>query len=592
MLHFDPSTIATLVALGVLAAIATNRVPQDAAMVAGMVALLLAGVLTPEQALAGFGNTGLATIAVLYLLVAGLRETGAMAWATQRLVGNPTSVTDALLRLAAPTGVLSAFVNNTPVVAIFIPVVQGWASRFRLPASKLLMPLSFIAILTGTCTLIGTSTNLVVDGLLRRDGGAGLGMFAITPIGLAVAGAGLLYLFLAADRLLPDRASAVEQLANARQYAFELRVVAGGPLVGRTIGQAGLRHMAQAYVLEIEREGRLVTAVGADEVLRANDRLVCVGVVDAITELRRVAGLEIAEDQAFKLDLTHAQRRLVELVVSPSAPFVGSSVRDSRFRSNYDAAILSVSRDGARLAGKVGDMVLRAGDTLLVEADAGFANRHRFNRDFLLVSALRDSSPPDFARAPLALAILAAVVLASSVGWLGLLEAGLLGAGVMVATRCLTLDAARDSIEWPVLIVIGASFAVGMGLERSGAAASFAALLMSYGGADPFRALLVVYLATVLFTELITNNAAAALMFPLGVATATALGVSPLPFAVAIMFAASASFLTPIGYQTNLMVYGPGGYRFGDYLKFGLPLTLIVGAVTLALVPRFFPFNP
>jgi di/tricarboxylate transporter len=478
------------------------------------------------------------------------------------------------------------------VVAIFIPVVQGWAGRFRLAASKLLMPLSFIAILTGTCTLIGTSTNLVVDGLLQQQGRPSLGLFSITPIGIAVAVAGLVYVLLFAERLLPDRASAVEQLANARQYAFELRVVAGGPLVGRTIGQAGLRHMQQAYVLEIERDGRLVTAVGADEVLRAGDRLVCVGVVDAIAELRRVAGLEIAEDQAFKLDLTHAQRRLVEIVVAPSAPFVGQTVREARFRSTYDAAILSISRDGARLTGKVGDMELRAGDTLLVEADAGFANRHRYNRDFLLVSALRDSSPPDFARAPLALAILAAVVLVSSFEWLSLLEAGFVGTTLMVLTRCLTLDAARDSIEWPVLIVIGASFAVGLGLEQSGAARGFAELLMGYAQGDPMRALLVVYLATVLFTELITNNAAAALMFPLGMATAAALGVSPLPFAVAIMFAASASFLTPIGSQTNLMVYGPGGYRFGDYMRFGLPLTIVVAVVTLSLVPRFFPFHP
>jgi di/tricarboxylate transporter len=580
VIHLDPALLSALVVLAVLAAIASNRLPQDAAMVGGMVALLLAGVLTPAQALAGFANTGLATIAVLYVLVAGLRETGAMAWATQRLVGSPRSVTDALLRLTLPTGTLSAFINNTPVVAIFIPVVQGWASRFRLPASKLMMPLSFIAILTGTCTLIGTSTNLVVDGLMREHDGVGFGLFDITPVGIAVALAGLVYILLGAERLLPDRASAVDQLENARQYAFEL-----------TIEQAGLRHMPHAYLLEIERDGRLITAVGADEVLRSGDRLVCVGVVDALAELRRVPGLEIAEGQAFKLDLKHAQRRMLELVVAPSAAFVGKSVRDSRFRSSYEAAILSVSRDGERLGGKVGDLVLRGGDTLLVEADAEFARRHRFNRDFLLVSALQDSTPPDFGRAPLALAILFAVILVSSLDWLSLLEAGFVGVAAMVATRCLTLDAARDSVEWPVLIVIGASFAIGLALERSGAATAFAGALLGGAGSTPFAALVAIYLATVVATELITNNAAAALMFPLGIATADALGVSHLPFAVAIMFAASASFLTPIGYQTNLMVYGPGGYRFGDYLRFGFPLTIIVALVTLALVPIVFPFQ-
>jgi di/tricarboxylate transporter len=592
MMFLDPALISALVVVAVLGAIASNRVPQDAAMVAGMVALLLFGVLTPAQALAGFANTGLATIAVLYVMVAGLRETGAMAWATQRLVGSPSSVTDALLKLTLPTGMLSAFINNTPVVAIFIPVVQGWSSRFRLPASKLMMPLSFISILTGTCTLIGTSTNLVVDGLMRQHQGAGFGLFDITPVGIPVAIAGLAYILFFSERLLPDRASAVDQLENARQYAFELKVVTGGALVGRTIEQAGLRHMPHAYILEIEREGRLITAVGADEVLRAGDRLICVGVVDALTELRRVPGLEIAEGQAFKLDLKHAQRRMLELVVAPSASFANMSVRDSRFRSSYDAAILSVSRDGERLGGKVGDLVLRGGDTLLVEADAGFARRHRFNRDFLLVSALQDSAPPDFGRAPLALAILFAVIVVSSFDWLSLLEAGFLGVAAMVATRCLTLDVARDSMEWPVLIVIGASFAIGLALDESGAAAAFAHGLLGVAGATPVAALVAIYLATVIATELITNNAAAALMFPLAIATAEALGVSHLPFAVAIMFAASASFLTPIGYQTNLMVYGPGGYRFGDYLRFGFPLTIIVAAVTLVLVPVIFPFNP
>ncbi len=592
MIAPDPALLSTLVVLGVLVAIASNRIPQDAAMVGGMVALILTGVLTPAQALAGFANTGLATIAVLYIFVAGLRETGSMAWATQRLVGNPRSVTDALLKLMLPAGTLSAFINNTPVVAIFIPVVQGWASRFRLPASKLMMPLSFIAILTGTCTLIGTSTNLVVDGLLQQRTGQGLGMFDITPVGLAVAVVGLGYILLFANRLLPDRASAVDQLENARQYAFELKVVADGALVGRTIEQAGLRHMPHAYLLEIQRGGHLITAVGADEVLQSGDRLVCVGVVDALTELRRVPGLEIAEGQAFKLDLKHAQRRMLELVVAPSAPFVGQTVRDSRFRSTYDAAILSISRDGERLGGKVGDLVLRGGDTLLVEADAGFARRHRFNRDFLLVSALQDSAPPDFRRAPLALTLLLAVILVSTFEWMSLLEAGFLGIAAMVATRCLTLDAARDSIEWPVLIVIGASFAIGLGLDQSGAAAYFATALLGYAGTDPVLALVAIYIATVIVTELITNNAAAALMFPFGLATAQALGVSHLPFAVAIMFAASASFLTPIGYQTNLMVYGPGGYRFGDYVRFGLPLTLVVAVVTLLMLPRYFPFHP
>jgi len=325
-------------------------------------------------------------------------------------------------------------------------------------------------------------------------------------------------------------------------------------------------------------------------VLESGDVLVCIGIVDAVADLRRIPGLEVAEKQAGKLDLHNAQRRLVELVVSPTAPFVGKSVKQAEFRGHYRAAILSISRAGERLSGKVGDIVFAAGDTLLVEAARDFARRQRYNRDFLLVSALDDSTPPDFRRAPLALAILVAMIVVSAAGLLSLLEAAFLAGGAMVGTRCVSLDAARRSIEYPVLIVIAASFALGEALERSGAARDIAGWMVQLAASDPMMTLIMIYIATVAFTEVITNNAAAVLMFPIAVASANSLGVAPMPFLIAIMFAASASFLTPIGYQTNLMVYGPGGYRFGDYFRFGLPLTILVGLVTLSLVPRLWKF--
>jgi di/tricarboxylate transporter len=587
----DAQALAIGITLLVLVLAASNRVPADLAFLLGMVLVMLTGLLPVGEAVAGFANTGMLTIAVLYVVVAGLRETGAMAWVSIRFLGSPRGTASAQMRLMLPTGLLSAFINNTPVVAIFVPVVQGWATRFRIPASKLMMPLSFIAILTGTCTLIGTSTNLVVDGLMQRDlGHPGLGMFDITPLGLCVAFAGLIYIVLATPWLLPDRQGAVEQFEDAREYAFELRVTPGGPLVGKSIADAGLRNLTGAYLAEVQRGSHIIPAVGSDEVLQGGDVLVCIGVVDAVAELRRIPGLEVAERQAGKLDLHHAQRRLVELVISPSSPVVGKTVKEAEFRSRYRAAILSISRAGERLGGRVGDIELQGGDTLLVEAARDFARRHRYNRDFLLVSELDDSTPPDFSRAPIALGILVAMIAVSTFEWVSLLEAAFLAGGAMVATRCLTMDAARRSIEYPVLIVIAASFALGESLERSGAARDMAEWMVGFANHDPLLTLITVYIATVLFTEVITNNAAAVLMFPIAVASAVSLGVDPLPFLVAIMFAASASFLTPIGYQTNLMVYGPGGYRFGDYFRFGIPLTLIVGVVTLALIPILWKF--
>lgn len=591
-MHLDPAWIAIAVTLAVLLAMASNRVPQDLAMLAGMLALMLSGVLTTNEALAGFGNSGLITIGVLYVVVAGLRETGAMEWIAQRFLGSPRSTRDAVLRLNAPTAALSAFINNTPVVAMFMPVAQAWSARYGIPASKLMMPISFTAVLAGTCTLIGTSTNLVVDGLMQSKlGHPGMGLFDIAPVGVAVTLVGLVYILAFADRLLPDRAGAVAQLADARQYAFEMMVQEGGPLVGRTIGEVGLRSMANAFVVELKRGARLIAAVGPDETLEPGDVLVCVGVVDAIKDLRRIPGLAVAEQQAGKLDLDQGQRCLVELVVSASAPFAGRTVRESRFRTEYEAAILSVSRDGARLGGKVGDLVLEAGDTLLVEASRDFAHRHRYDRAFLLVAALQDSTPPDFSRAPLALGILGALILASSFEWLSLLEAGFLAAGALLATRCLSLEVARHSIDFEVLLIIAASFALGVALDKTGAARMIADLFMALAGRDPLLTLAVIYLTTLVFTELISNNAAAALMFPIAVASAASLGVSVLPFVVGVMFAASLSFVTPIGYQTNLMVYGPGGYRFMDYVRFGSPLTAITSGVALVAIPLVFPFG-
>jgi di/tricarboxylate transporter len=343
-------------------------------------------------------------------------------------------------------------------------------------------------------------------------------------------------------------------------------------------------------VLEISRGERLLTAVGPDEVLQANDRVTFVGVVDAVNELRRIPGLLVAEEQTYQLNLRHAQRCLVELVLSPSSPLVGQTVRESGFRSTYNAAIISISREGERLEGKLGDVRLRAGDTLLVETDQNFVERQKYNREFLLVSSLQDSSPPDFRRAPIAFAILIVMLVVATLEWVPLFQASFIAAGLMVATGCVTLAVARRSIEYPVLAGIAASFALGFALAESGAAELLAGYIGNIARGDPFWALVVLYIATVIVTELITNNAAGVLMFPIAMAVAQDGNVSFLPYVVAIMVGASAGFITPIGYQTNLMVYGPGGYRWMDYIRFGTPLSILVGIATVIIVPRVWPF--
>ncbi len=579
------------IVVSVLLTLALTPAPTEFVLVGAMIVLSLAGVLTPAQALSGFASPGVMTIAALYIVVAGLRETGAMAWVSQFLLRRPKSVTSAQVRLMLPAAGLSAFVNNTPVVAMFIPIAQEWAARYQIPISKLLLPMNNLVILAGMCTLIGTSTNLAVNGLLvQTHPDAGLRLFDLAPLGVPLTLAGFLFMLATSKWLLPDRKGAVEQLENAREYSFEARVHAGGPLVGKSIAEVGLRNLKSAYVLEIVREQRLVTAVGPDEILQGNDRLTLVGVVDAVKDLRRIPGLSIAEEQTFRMNLTNAQRQLVELVLSANSPLIGKTVRDTAFRSTYQAAIISISRDGSRLPGKLGDIEFRPGDTLLVEAGPGFVQKYKYSREFLLVSPLQDSQPADFKRAPLAVAIVLGMMVAAGFEWVPLFEASFIAAGLMVLTRCITMQIATRSVDYAMVAGIAASFALGSALTTSGAAKLLGDHLTDIAVGNPMLALALVYAITVVVTEIITNNAAGVLMFPIALAVAEFAQVNYLPFVVAVMVAASAGFITPIGYQTNLMVYGPGGYHFRDFVRLGVPLSLITGAISLWLIPQIWPF--
>ncbi|MBD3897773.1 SLC13 family permease [Halomonas sp. ML-15] len=581
-------TLVTVVA--VLGTLALTRIAPDIILMAALGFLIISGILAPGDALVGFSNPGVMTIAVLYVVAAGLKETGAIQWIAHRLLGQPTRLRQAQLRVLLPTAGLSAFMNNTTVVAMFIPAIQEWAARLKLPPSKLLLPLSYAAIIGGTCTLIGTSTNLVVDGLLQSQKGIGLSMFSLAWVGVPLVLVGGIFLYLFADRLLPSREGALEQLEQAREYAVEVVVAEKGPLVGKTIADAGLRSLTHGYLADIERHGRLLTAVPPDTELMAGDILVFIGAPECARELRRVNGLQPASGDVHKLDIAHHKRCLVEAVIGPDFGGLGQTVKASRFRSRYQAVIISISRHGKRIPGKLGTVTLQVGDTLLLETTQDFVDQYRYRKDFLLVSALNDSTPPDFRKAPLALGILASMVIASASGLLSILEAALLAGGAMLATRCITASKARRYVDLSVLVVIAASFALGVAMTQTGAAAQIAQWLLLIDGLAPWAALALVYVMTVVFTELITNNAAAVLMFPIAVAVAEQLGVSFMPFIIAIMFAASASFMTPLGYQTNLMVLGPGGYRFTDYLRLGAPLSLIVGATAIGLIPLVWGF--
>jgi di/tricarboxylate transporter len=367
-------------------------------------------------------------------------------------------------------------------------------------------------------------------------------------------------------------------------------VEAGSPLVGQTIEGAGLRQLVGMYLMEIEREGEVIPMVGPEQKLEAGDRLVFVGIVDSVIEIQKLRGLRPATNQVFKLNTPRANRMLFEAVVSDSCRLVGQTIRDGRFRSVYNAVVIAVARNGERVREKIGDIEIRPGDTLLLEASPGFADTHRNSRDFYLVSRLEDSTPPKHERAWISLAILAGMVVAAGTGVLSMLNAALIAGGLMLATRCINGPTARRSVDWQVLLVIGAALGIGRAMEFTGAAAYIADHFITLAGTNPLLALAIVYGLTMVFTEVMSNNASAALMFPIAMATAETLHVSPMPFLMAIMIAASCGFATPIGYQTNLMVYGPGGYRFSDFVRFGGILNLLTWAVTVAVAPLVWKF--
>lgn len=566
--------------------LALNRFSPDLILMAGLTLLLLSGIVTPAQALAGFSNEGMVTVAVLYIVITGFRETGGINWIVQSVLGIPKSLAHAQLKMMAPVAILSAFLNNTPVVAIFIPAIDDWAKRHGLSVSKLMMPLSYAAIAGGTCTLIGTSTNLVINGLVMTETELpAFGIFDIAWVGVPVTLVVFCYVLLSQRWLLPERRPVVSQYADAREYTVEMMVEAGSPLVGKSIEQAGLRQLPGLYLIEIERQGRVLTAVPPQEQLQGGDRLVFVGVVDSVVDLQRIPGLKPATDQVFKLDTSHEERCLTEAVISNTSPLIGKTVREGRFRNIYNAAIIAVARNGEKIQKKIGDIKLHAGDTLLMVSHPGFVEQQHNSRDFFLVSNLYAVQVVRHERAPIAMMILLAMVAVVALGWLSMLKAAMLAAGLMIVTRCTTGRIARRAVDWQVLVVIAASFGIATGLQNSGAAAAIAQQMVSVAQDIPWLALSCVFAATSLLSAFATNNAAAVIMFPIALASAQSLGVSFLPFAVTIMVAASTSFATPIGYQTNLMVYGAGGYHFKDYLYFGAPLTVVVGAVTVTVAP-------
>jgi len=599
----SPLLLTAIVVIFVLAMLVRANRNADIVLWAGVTVLvvvpvrhanggLASGVLELGDALGGLANEGVVTIAALFIVAAGLRETGALRMLTDRMLGHSTSARTAQHRIVWPTAFFSLFFNNTPLVALLLPVVDDWARRYQITAGRLLMPLSFASILGGSCTLIGTSTNLIINGwLIETTGHAGLGMFEMTPLMLPIAIVGLAFVIYAGPLLLPVRTPVFEHLGDVREYVVEMEVESDSELIDKSIDEAGLRGLPGLFLVEIDRHGQTLPAVSANVRLAAGDHLVFAGIVDSVVDLQRFSGLRPATDQVFKLDNTRANRRLIEAVVSNTCPLIGKTIRAGRFRTLYNAAVIAVARNGERIKGKIGDITVQTGDVLLLEARPSFLDQQRNRRDFYLVSQVDTAAPVDTRRAQLALAIVALLVTSVAFGLLGMLQASLIAALAMVATRCCGADVARRAIDWEILLVIAGALALGKAMQVSNLANLLSEHVVVLAGDEPHLLLGSVFLLSALLAGVVTAKASAVLMLPVVLAAAEQLGINVMPLIMAVMLASSMAVATPIGYPTNLMVYGPGGYHFSDYLRLGGPLTVVVGALGVALIPLLWPFH-
>ncbi|MGR8919110.1 MAG: SLC13 family permease [Gammaproteobacteria bacterium] len=593
-------TAAVLLAVLVLL-VRFNR-NADMVIWGGVTLLLVVPVAGPDgswssvigvgDALGGLANEGVVTIAALFIVAAGVRETGALALLTARVLGPAGSERGARHRVTWPTALLSGFFNNTPLVALLLPLVDDWARRYRIAVGRLLMPLSFASILGGACTLIGTSTNLIINGwLVQNTEHPGFGMFGMTPVMLPIAVLGLGFVVYAAPLLLPARSPVFDTVADAREYVVEMEVAPGSELAGKTIDEAGLRGLPGLFLIEIDRDGNSLPAVSANVRLAAGDHLVFAGIVDSVVDLQRFSGLRPATDQVFKVDDARSNRRLIEAVVSNTCPLVGKTIRAGRFRTLYNAAVIAVARNGERINRKIGDITLRTGDVLLLEARPSFVDQQRNRRDFFLVSEVNAATPTDGQRAGLALAVLATLVVAVASGALGMLHASLAAALMMLVARCVTPSGARRAIDFEILLVIAGALALGEAMQASGLADLLGRLVIAAAGSDPRLLLGAVFAVSALLAGIVTAKASAVLMLPVAMAASEQLGVALMPLVMGIMLASSMAVATPIGYPTNLMVYGPGGYHFGDYLRLGGPLTLVIGLAGVVVIPLHWPLT-
>ena len=561
------------------------------------------GIITTEESLAGFSNKGMITVAVLFLVSEGVRQSGALNYlAKVTLPKKKGPIPKLLLQIMLPVSLLSAFLNNTPVVIIFAPVIRKWAEKLNLPPSKFLIPLSYATIFGGMCTLIGTSTNLVVHGLMLENGMEGISMFELAKVGLPVGIVGFIYMLVLGNRLLPrGRITINNNHKDFREYHFEFVIPENSSFVGQKIFNGDLSKIKDITVIGIHRNGNIINTVKGEYIIEANDQLVVEGKSDSLDTLVNQSGIIFKPLEEAKTNIRREDRRQVEAVLSQRFPGIGKSIKDFDFYSHYRAVVVAVHRNGEQLTCDLDNIVLKAGDNLILITDDTFIRNWGDSRGFYMVASKGEiPASKDYRRTMLAVILVVIMVLGATLGkhipyktgnTLDMFYFASLVAVLMVWTKIIPANNYTRHISWDILITIACAFGISKAMQNSGAAEVIASgAINMVKNMGPRAVLAMIYIITMIFTEIITNNAAAALVFPIALSAASQLGVSPMPFCIAICIAASASFSTPIGYQTNLIVQSLGNYKFRDYLKIGIPLNILSLLVSLYVIPQFWSF--
>ena len=565
-----------------------TKLAPDFVFLGGMTILMVTGALPVDKVLSGFSSSSVVLVGALFVVIAGLVHTGVMQWIVRYCLGTPKSYNMAIFRLMTPVAALSSFLNNTTVVALFINVVKIWAKKLNVAPSKLLIPLSYASGMGGICTLIGTPPNLLISGFYMDQTHEQLSIFTPTLAGLFCLTVGILAT-IAMKKLIPERTSPEEALENSQNYTVELLVPSDAKFIGETLKDARLFQVEGGHIIEIIRfDKEIISPVSEDEFIFGGDRLVFSGQVDEILKLRNSHQLVNAAHHVFSVNEVDSNRKLRMANVRFSSSLVGTRMVDTDFEERNNMVLIAIAREGERINQSPREIVIEKGDTLLLECPPRSKSESALTPDLQFFES--SLIPQEGKKTLTSSLILLAMIICSSLNIIPLLQASFLAAFAMIILRCCSINQARESIDWGLLMVFAGSISLGSAIEYTGIATKIAEGILSVCGSNPMFALAGICFAATFLTEFTSNTATAAIFFPITYQIAVTLGVNPLTFCIALMIAVSSSFATPIGSPTHMMVYGPGGYRFVDFMRIGLPMNFIILAADLFIVPLLFPF--